>query len=902
MTQPSKEPTWHALTTEEAVKATGSHAENGLTQQQAGTRLAEEGANELPQRAAQPVWKRFLRQFNNLLISVLLIAGILAGLLGEWLDMAVIMAVVLTNAIIGFVQEGKAEKALHAIQGMLSLNALVIRDGQRQQIAARELVKGDVVVLEAGAKVPADIRVLKSSSLAVQEAALTGESVAVDKNEPAVDDATALAERSNMLYSGTLVTQGQGRGVVVATGKDTELGRIDRMLADVQELTTPLLRQMAQFSRYLTAIILAVAVLVFLLGWLRGNDISFMFMAVVSLVVAAIPEGLPVILTVALAIGVTRMASRHAVIRRLPAVETLGAVSVICSDKTGTLTRNEMTVAHVRLADALVDISGTGYAPQGEFSIAGESLPDTSAKIINQLARVAVLCNDSALQQKDGQWQVSGDPMEGALLTLAAKAGLTQDELTRQSPRLADIPFDSRYKYMVTAHQHEQGVELLVKGAPEKIIDMCSSLWDSGQALSKPPLDRDWWKAQVDALAADGQRVLALACTRRDTSEPKLSHDDLADMQLLGLVALLDPPRDEAIAAVKACHQAGISVKMITGDHAATASAIGQRLGLHKTEHALTGAELDTLDDAALNEAVNDTDVFARTTPEHKLRLVGVLQAQNNVVAMTGDGVNDAPALKRADVGIAMGRGGTEAAREASEMVLVDDNFASIVNAVHEGRTVYDNLKKAITFLLPINGGESLAIMLALIFALTLPIMPLQILWVNMVSSIVLALGLAFEASERDVMKRPPRPPREPWLTPFLLWRVAFVSVLFTIGIFAIFQWTLAQGHGEAYARTMAVNTLIAMEVWYLFSVRYLRRSSLFWQGIQGTKHVLIAVCTVFLLQLLFTYAPFMQSLFDTAGLQLQHGFICVGIGIALFAVLELEKWAWRRVKPETTG
>lgn len=872
---------WHQLSKEDAADNLESDLQQGLPVDEISKLQQQYGENLLPQGKNIAWWQRLLRQFNNLLIYVLLVAAVLAASLGEWLDMSVILAVVLVNAFIGFFQEGKAERALKSIQGMLSVDAIVVRDGQKQRITAKELVPGDIIILEAGAKVPADVRLVKSNSLAMQESALTGESIAVDKTTEPLAANTVLADRCNMAFSGTLVTQGQGTGLVVATGSSTELGRINKMLSGVEELTTPLLRQMADFARYLTLTILCVAAMVFILGILRGNDASYLFMAIVSLVVAAIPEGLPTILTVALAIGVTRMAARHSIIRRLPAVETLGAVSVICSDKTGTLTRNEMMVTQLQLSDETINVSGAGYAPEGEISAQPEAL--------QELALAALLCNDASLQQKDGHWTVSGDPMEGALLALAYKAGLT-DKDQKVWPRDAEIPFDSKYKYMATAHRQDDTARIFVKGAPERVIDMCATD-TSGETYSASQ-----WKERVEKLAAEGQRVLALAVKNDAAAGTRLQHEELQEgLQLIGLVALMDPPREEALKAIRACHQAGIAVKMITGDHAATARAIGEQLELKLTDKAITGTQIDDMDDVELTQAIAETDVFARTTPEHKLRLVTALQAQNLVVAMTGDGVNDAPALKRADVGIAMGRHGTEVARESSEMVLTDDNFASIVNAVHEGRTVYDNLKKAISFLLPVNGGESLAIILALLFALTLPIMPLQILWVNMVSSIALALALAFEPSEKDVMQRQPRRADEPWLSAFLVWRVVFVSLLFTTGIFAVFQWALAQGFDDAYARTLAVNTLVAMEVWYLFSVRYLRGASLTWQGIKGSRAVLLAVSLVLLLQLLFTYLPLLQNLFDTRSLSVEHGLICVAIGIVLFIVLEAEKWVRRR-------
>ncbi|MCC5878781.1 MAG: HAD-IC family P-type ATPase [Idiomarina sp.] len=885
----------HAQSAKTLLQGLHTNAQQGLSAAQADENLQRFGPNELSAKARESGWLRFLKQFKNLLIVVLLVAAVLAAVLGEWLEAGVILAVVLANTLIGFFQEGKAEQALNAIQSMLSESAQVIRDGVTETIEARDLVVGDIVVLQAGDRVPADLRLLKVNNLAVQEAALTGESVAVNKQTDPLPGATSLADRTNMAYSGTVVTQGQAHAVVVATGADTELGRVNRMLANVEQLTTPLLRQMAQFARYLTFVILVVGALVFALGMLRGYDANYMFMAVVSLVVAAIPEGLPTILTVALAIGVTRMASRHAIIRRLPAVETIGAVSVICSDKTGTLTRNEMTVTSVLTGAGLYQVSGSGYRPEGEVRADSGAMP----ALTEQARLIAVLCNEARLVPPEEQadtagsaadYTVEGDPMEGALLSFAMKAGADEQQLHKRWSRQTEIPFDSSYKYMATLH-HETSSDtqfILMKGAPEAVLQRCSRVWDSQQ-----PFNVEQWHQQIDAFAQTGHRVLALACKSHQGDQ--LAHEDLVDLEIVALVAIMDPPRDEAIKAIDTCRQAGIAVKMITGDHAKTAQAIGAMLHLEHTDHALTGKDIDELDDQQLAEALGNTDIFARTTPEHKLRLVTLLQADNRVVAMTGDGVNDAPALKRADIGIAMGKGGTAAARDASEMVLTDDNFASIVEAVHEGRTVYDNLKKAITFLLPVNGGESLAIILALLIGLTLPIMPLQILWVNMVSSIALALALAFEQSEADAMQRPPRRANEPWLSGFVVWRVIFVSILFTIGIFSMFEWAQSQGYSEAYARTLAVNTLVAMEVFYLFSVRYLRRSSLFTQGVKGTRHVLAAVGLVLVLQLLFTYAPWLQALFDTRNMSVVHGLLCIGAGVILFVVLELEKWAQRR-------
>ncbi|MFN3297893.1 cation-transporting P-type ATPase, partial [Caldimonas sp.] len=824
------------------------------------------------------------------------------GAMGHWVDTAVILAVVFINAAIGFIQEGKAERALQAIRHLLAPHAMVVRDGHAHDVDAAELVPGDVVLLASGDRLPADVRLLQARNLRIDEAMLTGESVPVDKHADPVERSAALGDRFNMGYAGTLVTQGQARAVVVATGAHTEIGRIGRMLETVEESTTPLLRKMATFGRWLTLAVLAAAGVLFVFGLaVRGGSVEAMFMAAVGLAVAAIPEGLPAVMTITLALGVQRMAARHAVIRRLPAVETLGSVTVICSDKTGTLTRNEMTVQQVVLREAVLAVEGAGYAPEGAWRVQGQ--PIDTARLASQwpvahrLALAGALCNDASLRRESGEWRLAGDPTEGALLTLAMKAGLDPGGLRQQHPRLDAIPFESEHRYMATLHPDDAGGRfVVVKGAPERVLAMCSH--EAGAQAAPQTLDAAWWQARIDEQAREGRRVLALAWRALPAAHGRLEVADVEQgLTLLGLVAIIDPPREEAIAAVAQCRQAGIRVKMITGDHGVTASAIAGQLGLGDGLEAMTGPEIEALDDDALREAVRRTDVFARASPEHKLRLVRALQANGEIVAMTGDGVNDAPALKQADVGVAMGRKGTEAAKQAGAMVLADDNFASIVHAVEEGRTVYDNLRKTVTFLLPINGGESLTLLVAVLLGVSLPILPAQILWVNMVSSIALAMVLAFEPREADVMRRPPRAPDEPLLSRFVVWRIALVSTLFLTGIFGMYEWSLSRGHSVETARTVAVNTLVVMEVFYLFSVRYLKAPSFTWQGVQGTPRVLMAVGGVVLLQMAFTYAPWMQALFQTEGLSVIQGLQVIGAGVAVLVLLELEKFVVRRLK-----
>ncbi|MGY6634098.1 MAG: HAD-IC family P-type ATPase [Alkalilacustris sp.] len=858
----------------------------GLAPQEAARRLERDGPNALPEVARAGPLRRLTRQFNNLLILVLVFAAVITALLQHWVDTAVILAVVVINAVIGFVQEGRAEAALEALRDMLAPRAAVLRGGERIEVAGRDLVPGDIVLLEAGDKVPADLRLIDVANLSVEEAILTGESVPVRKElRPAAPDA-ALGDRHSVVFSGTLVAEGSATGVVVATGSDTEIGRISGMMAGVETLTTPLIRQMHQFAKWLTGFIMALATLIlaFTVMW-RGTPFAEAFMVIVAIFVAAIPEGLPAVLTVTLAIGVQAMARRNAIIRRLPAIETLGAVSVICSDKTGTLTRNEMVVTTLVTVDCTGIMSGEGYAPEGTLS--DEAPP---AAVLCALGRVAALCNTASLAHTPDGWQVQGDPMEGALLALAGKLG----QPWRDRPKAAAIlPFDARYRYMAVLQDQDGASLILVKGAPEAIFERCDRQMTAGGEM---PIDRAWWERQATDVANQGQRVLALA--QKPASRQGLDHDDLVDgLALIGLVGLIDPPRPEAVAAVAECRSAGIDVKMITGDHQGTARAIARQIGLAGTDQVLTGTMIEAMDDTTLRDAVLHTDVFARTSPEHKLRLVGALQARGQVVAMTGDGVNDAPALKRADVGIAMGRKGSEAAREASEFVLADDNFASIAEAVRQGRTVYANLKKVIAFLLPVNGGESAALIIAVLFGLMLPVTPLQVLWVNMVSSVALAMSLAFEPPEKDVMRRPPRRADGPILSRFILWRVLVVSTLFAAGIYGQFALATAQGVDVDTARTMAINTLVAMEVFYLFSIRYRHASALTWEGVRGTPAVWVAVAVVVVLQAAFTYLPPMQALFDTTALSVAQLASCVLAGVLVLVVLEVDKLAARARK-----
>ncbi|HKZ97439.1 MAG TPA: cation-transporting P-type ATPase [Hyphomicrobiaceae bacterium] len=880
---------WHALTPEEALGLIGATA-GGLSAREAGERLQRFGPNALPRARARGAVLRFLAQFDNLLIYVLLASATVTAFLGNAVDTAVILGVVVVNAMIGFIQEGRAERSLEAISKMIAPKASAMRDGRRVSVAAAELVPGDLLLLEAGDRVTADVRLVKTRNLRIDESMLTGESVPAEKSPQAVPVAASLGDRRSMAYSGTLIAAGQGEGVAVATGTATELGRITSLLGRVEPLTTPLVRQMNVFARQVTIAVLALSAATFAYAVLvRDYVLSDAFMAVVAMAVAAIPEGLPAVMTITLAIGVQRMASRNGIIRRLPAVETLGSVTVICSDKTGTLTKNEMTVRSVATSGGIYEVAGVGYEPHGGFNLKGRPFDPADDPVLMELARAALLCNDARLWRADAEWVVEGDPMEGALVSVGIKAGLEPGALRKESPRNDEIPFDAQHRYMATLHHgHRDDVLLYVKGAPERILDMCV---EQSTSDGRAALDKAHWSRIVEMLATGGQRVLALATKPMAAGTHDLTFADAeGGLALLGLVGLIDPPREEAIAAVGECRSAGIRVKMITGDHGATASAIAAQLGLDTPGLVVTGASLDDQSDAGMRDVARRASVFGRTSPEHKLRIVEALQANGDVVAMTGDGVNDAPALKRADVGVAMGKKGTEAAKEASEMVLADDNFASIVAAVREGRTVYDNLTKVIRWTLPTSVGETLTIVAAILLGLTLPVTPVQILWINMVTAVGLGLVLAFEPTEPDVMRRPPRSRDEPILSGELVWQTAFVSMLFVIGAFGMFSWAERRGLSHEEARTIVVNAIVVMEIFYLFSVRYLRTTALTWRGVLGTPAVLIGVGGIVALQLAFTYAPSVQRLFGTRSVSLGDGLSIVGLGVFLFLVLEVEK------------
>lgn len=884
-------PPWHAMIASDVLKTLEADPERGLSRHAVEVRRAEHGPNALPEPERPSALRRFLRQFHNTLIYVLLVSAVFTAILGEWVDASVILGVVVINAIVGFLQEGKAERALESIRAMLSPSARVLREGQVREVPAQDLVPGDIVLLRSGDRVPADLRVLEARSAQLEEASLTGESEPVEKVTGRVDADAPLGDRTNLAFSSTLVTHGQLRGVVVATGSEAEIGRISEMVSRVEQLSTPLLRDIDAFGRRLALAIVLLAGAVFALGYfVRGFSAQEMFMAVVSLAVAAIPEGLPAIMTITLALGVQHMARQRAIVRRLPAVETLGAVTVACVDKTGTLTRNEMTVTHVVCAGHGYRVSGSGYSPDGEFFEGEAPIEVERHPWLRELARAGALVNDARLRQADdGRWLTEGAPTDGALVVLAHKAGLDADAERSRHRREDVIPFESARRFMATRHRRgDDAFVVYVKGAPERVLARCTrQLGETGEA----DLDRDAWTGVERTLASEGHRVLAIARRNLPDSDRALAEEDVRELTLLGVVGIIDPPREETTEAIRMCHEAGIRVKMITGDHLLTARSIGKKLGIGDGEHAVTGKDLELASDQELLRLVRDNDVFARSSPEHKLRIMDALKAQGHVVAMTGDGVNDAPALKRADVGVAMGIKGSEVAKEAAEMVLADDNFATIERAVGEGRTIYDNLVKTILYLLPTNGAQSLVVVAAVVLGLsTLPVTPVQILWVNMVAAVTLALALAFEPPESDVMRRPPRVPDAPILSTYLAWRVLFVSALIAAATILVFRYWMAVGSGLGEARTAAVNTLVATQLFYLLNARFLKRSSFGLHSLRGNPALLIATLALACFQLAFTYLPSLQGLFGSAPLDGAHWLSALISGVVVFVLVEIEK------------
>ena len=897
---------WHAFDAESVQSRLDTDPRHGLPDAEADARLERCGPNAVEKQANHGWVELLLRQIHNPIVYLLLGSTGLAMLMGKWLDGAVVLSAVLLNAAIGFIQEFRAGKAVEALAQMVPNQAIVLRDGRQVSVPASRLVPGDVVLLASGDRVPADGRLLESRNLRIDEAALTGESVPVAKRTGTLPEQTPLGDRTNMVFSGSLVTSGTGRALVVGTGANTELGRISGMLDQVVSLETPLTRAMAAVGRSLTWAVLAIAAALWVIGVLRGYSVPDATLAAITLAVAAIPEGLPAIITIALAIGVRRMARRGAVVRRLPSVETLGSTTVVCSDKTGTLTRNEMTVQALETLERSYEVSGVGYSREGAIlplGARGEERTSAEGADLRGLLEAGALASDASLRDAGNRFEIVGDPTEGALVVVAEKAGIDVEALRLSWPRVDVLPFESERQFMASLHARAgEPARLLIKGAPEVV-------------LARTELDaerRSRFEERARQLADRGLRVLAVASKQLSAGTRSLDPAELeAGLALLGLQGMIDPPRKEAIAAIEDCRRAGISVKMITGDHLGTAEAIGRQLGLlGAAQRGLPGAQIERLDPAELQRAAAETAVFARVAPEHKLRLVEALQASGHVVAMTGDGANDAPALERAHIGIAMGITGTAAAKEAASMVLTDDNFATIARAVEEGRRINDNLVKALAFVLPTNLGLGLILMAAVAFlpivdtgaglAPLMPLLPTQLLWINLVASVALSLPLAFEVPEPDVMRRQPRAPNSPLLDRFVLQRTLLVAVLMALGAISLFSWEYwseveRRGHAAALAeaQTMTVTAVVLFQIFYLLNCRSLRASA-FEIGFFSNPSAFAGIFALLVLQAAFIYWPPLRGIFGAAALDAGALARATAVAFAIWPLISIEK-AWRR-------
>jgi len=901
-----KQVLWHSMEGNNVIEWLRS-SYTGLSSEESRRRFQEFGANQIKRKKKDRPLKLLWRQINNPLIWVLLCSSILATLLGKITDGLVVLSVVNINTIIGFIQEFKAGKAIEALSDMVPEIATVLRDDHPSTIPVSEIVPGDVVQLAAGDRVPADMRLIHQKNLLVEEAALTGESLPVQKSIDSVNNDAVTGDRKCMVYGGTLISSGTASAVVVATGMSTELGKISDMLSEATDLETPLTRKLATIGNYLTIGIIIITALIMIIGTIRstgqgillGLALKESLIFAIVLAVGAIPEGLPAVVTIALAIGVQRMAKRKAIIRKLPAVETLGSTTVICSDKTGTLTRNEMTVNELWTAQNSMQISGVGYNLSGVFSLNGQEFKDLPNDV-RTLLENAVLCSDANINVVGNEYRIVGDPTEAAIIVAAAKAEIVADALRKKQPRKDVIPFDSEQQYMATLNGDNERM-VIIKGAPEVIMMRCR------QHLGGYPLEHKQIFQQIEQFGVKGMRVLAVAqkAWNYDDNKELLNADIENGFQFVGLIGMIDPPRAEAIAAIKACHSAGIIVKMITGDHRATARSIGIDIGLSANGAVVTGVELSAMDDVTLQKTVNEINIFARVAPEHKLRLVKALQRNNHIVAMTGDGVNDAPSLKQSNIGIAMGVTGTSVAKESADIVLADDNFSSISAAVEEGRRVYDNLIKSLVFLLPTNFGLALILIYGIMFfpfnaitkELLLPMLPTQLLWINLVAAIALALPLAFEAKEPNVMRRPPRNPDEPLFNKYVTFRVVFVSTILTVGSIILFNWEYSKAMSAGVSnvealpksQTIVVTFIIMFQIFYMLNCRSLKDSVLK-IGLFSNKIIFIGIGTILLLQAFFIYSPFMQSVFGTASLELQDILVSTGIALLIFPMIWIEK------------
>jgi len=899
---------WHSLPVQKIAEILETDPKQGLDLSEATNRLQKFGENTLSVKKEQNPAISFLLQFKQPLVLILIIAGSITAMLQELVDTGVIFGVVVANAVIGFIQEHKAGKAIQALAQIVKSENVVVRNGEKIRLFSKEIVPGDVVQLRSGDKIPADMRLYHTKDLKIDESILTGESISVKKQIEVFPSNTDLAERKNMAYGGTLVTNGYGVGIVVLTGDDTETGKISQTMFKAEELETPLTKRISYFSKKLLFVILGLSLLTFIFGILfTQRTMTELFMEVVALSVAVIPEGLPAAITITLAIGVGYMAKRNAIIRKLPAVETLGSTTIICSDKTGTITENQMTVSEIYAGGKLFEVSGTGFQPTGEIKHDQKSINLNEHQTLNECLIAGLLCNDSDLIQKENHWEAKGDPTEVALITAAHKANLKQT-LAESFYRIDVIPFESHLQFMATLHDNAGDKIVYVKGSVEKILAMSSyQINESAGYENITEIDTSKLNEIADSMASKGLRVLAFAKKKIVNENHKIEISDVDDgLIFLGFQAMLDPPRPEVIEAIRECQNAGIRVKMITGDNLKTAISIGRQIGLNCSSQenqrnvtAITGKELEQYSGNKLVEIINNTDVFARVLPERKFSIVKALQSKGNIVAMTGDGVNDAPALKQADVGIAMGITGTEVAKEASDVILIDDNFASIKAAVEEGRRILDTLIKFITWTLPTSFGEGLVILASIFLGLLMPILPVQILWINMTTVLALGTMLIFEPKESDVMKRPPRRPNSPILTRDLAIQIIIVSTCILISVYGLFEWSIEEGSAIEESRTIAVNTIVMIEIFYLFNCRSLTKS-VFRMRFFSNKLIFLGVIVMILLQVAFTYTPIMNDIFQSKPIGIESWLKILGVSIITFLIIETKKFVSNKLEIKT--
>ncbi len=904
---------WHTKTTDEVSKSLQTDYEKGLTLEEVKIRKSKFGLNIVTiKKKRHPIYQ-FLHQFTQPLVFILIIAGTITAFLNHLIDTGVIFGVVIINAVVGFIQEYKAGRAMEALMKMVTSENVVIRDGDRIRISSSEIVPGDIVILHSGEKVPADMRLYYTRDLKVDESMLTGESVPSSKSADTLSKDTILAERKNMAYGGTFVTYGHGIGVVVETGDNTETGKISQSMYVAQDIATPLTKKISQFSKVLLMVVLVLAAATFIVGYLfLHSSLENLFMETVALAVAAIPEGLPAAMTITLAFGVSHMAKKHAIIRKLPAVETLGSTTIICSDKTGTLTENQMTVTEVYAGGCFYQISGSGYNPEGVFSKEQNQIQVNKHEVLKECLVAGLLCNNSDLIKKEDRWESEGDPTETALIVSARKAGLEETVLNHLK-RIDEIPFESHLQYMATFHHtpdNEHNI-VYIKGAVEKILEKSCFVMaedQDGKNIIKKLESYEIQKLQAvsDEISSRGLRVLAFAKKKISKEKSRIDESDIKDnIIFLGIQAMIDPPREEVIDAIRTCQRAGIKVKMITGDNVKTAVNIAEKIGLNKIHGkdsvvpivAVTGRELQQYSEDEVADIVERAEVFARVLPEQKLILVKALQSKGHIVAMTGDGVNDAPALKQADIGIAMGISGTDVAKEAADMVLTDDNFTSIKDAVEEGRRILDTLIKFIIWTLPTNFGEGLVVVTAIFGGLVLPILPVQILWINLTTALALGLMLIFEPKEKDSMERPPRAPHTPILTGELVIRIIIVSMIILGGVYGLFFYEQISGASLPEARTIAVNTIVMIELFYLFNCRSLTKS-MFQIGMFSNKFIWMGVAVMIGIQILFTYLPIMNDVFDSHPISIMSWLKIIGVATVTYAVIEMVKLVSARLKP----